>query len=90
MVGTTRARVNFFMNRFRKLDFIEYNGKLLIHRSLLTVILHNLANLRLEFVKQDLGARVPPWDYPRRRLWVDVGIPRCCLHRLLATVAPFT
>lgn len=41
MVGTTRARVNFFMNRFRKLGFIEYNGKLLIHRSLLTVVLHN-------------------------------------------------
>ena len=41
MVGTTRARVNFFMNRFRKLGFIEYNGKLLVHRSLLTVVLHN-------------------------------------------------
>jgi CRP-like cAMP-binding protein len=41
MVGTTRARVNFFMNRFRKLGFIEYNGKLQIHRSLLSVILHD-------------------------------------------------
>jgi CRP/FNR family cyclic AMP-dependent transcriptional regulator len=40
MVGTTRARVNFFMNRFRKLGFIEYNGELLVHRSLLTVVLH--------------------------------------------------
>lgn len=40
MVGTTRARVNFFMNRFRKLGFIEYNGKLLVHRSLLSVVLH--------------------------------------------------
>lgn len=41
MVGTTRARVNFFMNRFRKLGFIEYNGKLLVHRSLLNVVLHD-------------------------------------------------
>lgn len=41
MVGTTRARVNFFMNRFRKLGFIEYNGRMVVHRSLLTVVLHN-------------------------------------------------
>ena len=41
MVGTTRSRVSFFMNRFRKLGFIEYNGKLQIHSSLLNVILHD-------------------------------------------------
>jgi len=41
MVGTTRSRVNFFMNRFRKLGFIEYNGTLLVHQSLLTVVLHD-------------------------------------------------
>jgi len=41
MVGTTRARVNFFMNRFRKMGFIEYNGTLLVRRSLLTVVLHD-------------------------------------------------
>jgi CRP-like cAMP-binding protein len=41
MVGTTRSRVNFFMNRFRKLGFIEYNGKLLVHPSLLSVVLHD-------------------------------------------------
>ena len=41
MIGTTRSRVNFFMNRFRKLGFIEYNGKLSIHSSLLNVILHD-------------------------------------------------
>jgi CRP-like cAMP-binding protein len=40
MVGTTRARVNFFMNRFRKLGFIHYNGGLQIHSSLLDVVLH--------------------------------------------------
>ena len=41
MIGTTRSRVNFFMNRFRKLGFIEYNGGLSIHSSLLNVILHD-------------------------------------------------
>jgi CRP-like cAMP-binding protein len=41
IVGTTRARVNFFMNRFRKLGFIEYNGHMQIHRSLLSVVLHD-------------------------------------------------
>jgi len=41
MVGTTRSRVSFFMNKFRKLGFIEYNGKLQIHSSLLNVVLHD-------------------------------------------------
>src|SRR6202163_371533 len=41
MIGTTRARVSFFMNKFRKLGFIEYNGKLEIHNSLLNVILYD-------------------------------------------------
>jgi CRP-like cAMP-binding protein len=41
MVGTTRSRVNFFMNKFKKLGFIEDNGKLIINRSLLTVVLHD-------------------------------------------------
>ena len=41
MVGTTRSRVNFFMNKFRKLGFIEYNGALKIHSSLLSVVLHD-------------------------------------------------
>ena len=41
MIGITRTRVNFFMNRFRKMGFIEYNGKLSIHSSLLNVILHD-------------------------------------------------
>lgn len=40
MVGTTRSRVSFFMNRFRKLGFIKYNGELEIHSSLLNVVLH--------------------------------------------------
>jgi len=41
IVGTTRSRVSFFMNRFRKFGFIEYNGSLKIHSSLLNVILHD-------------------------------------------------
>jgi len=41
MVGTTRSRVNFFMNRFRKLGFIHYNGGLQVHSSLLNVVLHD-------------------------------------------------
>ena len=41
MVGTTRSRVNFFMNRFRKLGFIEYNGGLKINNSLLSVVLRD-------------------------------------------------
>jgi CRP/FNR family transcriptional regulator, cyclic AMP receptor protein len=41
MIGTTRSRVSFFMNKFRKLGFIEYNGKLEIHNSLLSVILYD-------------------------------------------------
>jgi len=40
MVGTTRSRVNFFMNKFRKLGFIRYNGGLQVHSSLLSVVLH--------------------------------------------------
>jgi CRP-like cAMP-binding protein len=41
MVGTTRSRVNFFMNKFRKLGFIEYNGGLKINDSLLSIVLHD-------------------------------------------------
>jgi CRP/FNR family cyclic AMP-dependent transcriptional regulator len=40
MIGTTRSRVSFFMNRFRKLGFIEYNGRIRVHRSLLNIVLH--------------------------------------------------
>ena len=41
IIGTTRSRVNFFMNRFRKLGFIHYNGGLQVHSSLLNVVLHD-------------------------------------------------
>jgi CRP/FNR family transcriptional regulator, cyclic AMP receptor protein len=41
MIGATRSRVNFFMNKFRKLGFIEYNGGIKINSSLLSVVLHD-------------------------------------------------
>jgi CRP/FNR family transcriptional regulator, cyclic AMP receptor protein len=41
MIGTTRSRVSFFMNRFRAMGFIEYNGRIQVHKSLLNVILHD-------------------------------------------------
>src|SRR5450759_2655806 len=41
MIGTTRSRVNFFMNKFRKLGFIHYNGGLVVHSALLNVVLHD-------------------------------------------------
>ena len=46
MVGTTRSRVSMFMNKFRKLGFIEYNGTLEVHNSLLNVVLHDNPHLR--------------------------------------------
>jgi len=41
MIGTTRSRVSFFMNRFRKMGFIEYNGRIHVHKSLLNVVLRD-------------------------------------------------
>jgi CRP-like cAMP-binding protein len=41
MFGTTRSRVSFFMNRFRDLGFIEYNGRIRVHKSLLNVVLYD-------------------------------------------------
>lgn len=41
MIGTTRSRVSFFMNRFRKLGFVEYDGRIRVHKSLLNVVLHD-------------------------------------------------
>ena len=42
MIGTTRSRVSVFMNKFRRLGFIEYNGELKVHNSLLNVILNDI------------------------------------------------
>ena len=41
MIGTTRSNVSFFMNRFRELGLIDYNGRILVHKALLNVILHD-------------------------------------------------
>ncbi len=46
MIGTTRSRVSHFMNKFRKLGFIKYNGKLEIHNSLLNVVLHDQPHIK--------------------------------------------
>jgi len=46
MIGTTRSRVSFFMNRFRKLGFIDYNGHIEVHRSLLNLVLHEQPEIR--------------------------------------------
>jgi CRP-like cAMP-binding protein len=46
MVGTTRSRVSAFMNKFRKLGFIDYNGHLEVHNSLLSMVLHETPEIR--------------------------------------------
>jgi CRP/FNR family cyclic AMP-dependent transcriptional regulator len=46
MVGTTRSRVSFFMNRFRKMGYISYNGRIHVHKSLLNLILHDQSSDR--------------------------------------------
>jgi CRP-like cAMP-binding protein len=46
MIGTTRSRVSFFMNKFRKLGFIEYNGRLEVHKSLLNMVLHDKPEIK--------------------------------------------
>ena len=46
MVGTTRSRINVFMNKFRELGFINYNGELEVHNSLLNVILHDNPHIK--------------------------------------------
>ena len=53
MIGTTRSRVSFFMNKFRKLGYIKYNGKLEIRNSLLNVVLYD----KLEIIKHDASER---------------------------------
>ena len=62
MIGTTRSRVSFFMNRFRKLGFIEYNGRIQVHKSLLNVILHDQM-----FEQNATGPSLPkvPMEQPR-------------------------
>jgi CRP-like cAMP-binding protein len=58
LIGTTRSRVSFFMNRFRKLGFIEYNGRIRVHQSLLNVVLHD------QF--KGHNSQRPPVGFPKR------------------------
>jgi DNA-binding IclR family transcriptional regulator len=58
MIGTTRSRVSFFMNKFRKLGFIEYNGTLEVHNSLLNVVLHDNPHLRNRSEKENETVRM--------------------------------
>jgi CRP/FNR family transcriptional regulator, cyclic AMP receptor protein len=53
MIGTTRSRVSAFMNKFRKLGFIKYNGTLEVHNSLLTMVLHEAPEIRREDNNQE-------------------------------------
>jgi len=61
MIGTTRSRVSFFMNRFRKLGLIEYNGRIRVHKTLLNVVLHD------ELPEQDNAEKPRIGDTPRRQ-----------------------
>jgi CRP/FNR family cyclic AMP-dependent transcriptional regulator len=58
MIGTTRSRVSYFMNKFRKLGLISYNGKIEIHNSLLSAVLHE----KPEIERNDLSSKVEPID----------------------------
>jgi CRP/FNR family transcriptional regulator, cyclic AMP receptor protein len=58
MIGTTRARVSFFMNKFRRLGFIDYNGGIEVHSSLLNVVLHDQPHL----MRQDEVSDEPESD----------------------------
>ena len=66
MVGTTRSRVSFFMNRFRKLGFIAYNGRIRVHKSLLNVILHD-GSTEQNSVSAPLLPATPAQKLPVRR-----------------------
>jgi len=57
IVGTTRSRVNFFMNKFRRLGFIEYNGGLKVHHALLSVVLHDSPGSDRRPLRVPRGAR---------------------------------
>jgi CRP-like cAMP-binding protein len=66
MVGTTRSRVSFFMNRFRKLGLIEYNGRIRVHKALLNVVLHDQFTER-NFEKPPSSATPRVRSKPARR-----------------------
>ena len=75
MIGTTRSRVSFFMNKFRKLGLIAYNGQIEIHRSLLNVVLHEEPHINsrarprvLSCIMSALGQSGAPSIAPAERI----------------------
>jgi CRP-like cAMP-binding protein len=60
MIGTTRSRVSFFMNKFRKLGFIQYNGGIAVHRSLLNAVLHDQPQITEPRARNPSGKRARP------------------------------
>jgi len=54
-VGTTRSHINYFMNKFRRLGFIEYNGHIKVHNSLLNVVLHDQPHIGAEHIDAEQG-----------------------------------
>jgi hypothetical protein len=59
MIGTTRSRVSFFMNKFRKLGLIDYNGGIHVHRSLLNVVLHEQPAIKAYRARRASRGRAP-------------------------------
>ena len=77
MIGTTRSRVSFFMNRFRKLGFINYNGRIQVNKSLLNVVLldqlpeHNAEKPHVPFIGAILSPVIPIVGAIKRRLTIE-------------------
>jgi CRP/FNR family transcriptional regulator, cyclic AMP receptor protein len=66
MIGTTRSRVSLFMNRFRKLGFIEYNGEIRVHDPLLNIFLQELRALRFAEPRFPLSSSAQKSRRPRQ------------------------
>ena len=77
MIGTTRSRVSFFMNRFRKLGFIEYNGRIRVHKSLLNIVLHDQPS-------EENAQRAPLLERKRDRSTAPKGIGRAARKSVTA------
>ncbi len=88
MIGTTRSRVSFFMNRFRKLGFIEYNGRIRVHKSLLNVVLHD--QLPDDYAEDRLAMRRDEYDLkpPASRRDAHCRIDQLYIY-IHGTLAPY-
>jgi CRP/FNR family transcriptional regulator, cyclic AMP receptor protein len=62
IIGTTRSRVSFFMNKFRRMGLIDYNGRIQVHRSLLNVVLHERPELKAESDREENQVKDPGED----------------------------